>query len=73
MVTIAVAARPATHPSRKSDGTGPTLAEVKSDGVKSVELTGGSHTSSIPCVALMVETASNVSTTTFTGVRPTMN
>jgi len=72
-VTIAVAARPATHPSRKSDGTGPTLAEVKSDGVKSVELTGGSHTSSISCVALMAGSKSNVSASTFTGVRPTMN
>jgi len=62
MVTIAVTARPTTHMSRKSDGTGPTLAEVES-------VESGSHTSSISCVALMVKLV-DVSTSTVMGVRP---
>jgi hypothetical protein len=64
IVTIAVTAMPTTHMSRKSDGTGPTLAEVES-----VE-SGSSISEAFKSVKLMVKSV-DVSATTCMGVRPT--
>jgi len=63
IVTIAVTARPTTHTSRKSDGTGPTLAVVDSDAP-------GSHTSSTSSVALISELVLNVVSSKFMGAKP---